>query len=124
MELNEILEARKTLANHVNDKVCAALAYKIMKFLKSSDNEEEFYLTKMQEFINEYAEKDTDGNPVRAEGGSIKVSQEKIKECEKAIKDLGETNATEPAIKFNLSELAELKLSAKEMYALDGFIIT
>ena len=123
MELNELLQARKILANHVNDKVCATLAYKLMKFLKSSDNEEEFYLTKIRELIDKYGEKDSDGKPVYADNGNIKIKQSKVKECENEIENLGKTDVAEPTIKFNLLELSELKLSAKEMYALDNFVI-
>lgn len=122
MELNEILQARRTLAAHINDKVDATLAYKIMKFLKVSDNEEEFYLTRIQGLIKDYAEKDADGNPI-VDGSNVKVAHDKTKECEKAMKELGKTNVSEPAIKFNLSELSELKLSVKEMFFLDNFII-
>lgn len=123
MELNELLQARKILANHINDKVCATLAYKMMKFLKSSDNEEEFYLKKIQEFIAEYAERDADGKPI-VDGSNVKILQDKAEDCRKAIDDLGKTDVAEPIIKFNLNELSELKLSAKEMYVLDGFITT
>ena len=123
MELNKILQARNTLALHINDKVNATLAYKMMKFLKTSDNEEEFYHTKLQGFIGEYAEKDANGNPVRTERGDIRIIQGKVKECEKEIENLAKTDVTEPTIKFNLDELSELKLSAKEMYNLDSFII-
>lgn len=123
MELNELLQARKILTNHINDKVCATLAYKMMKFLKSSDNEEEFYLKKIQEFIAEYAERDADGKPI-ADGSNVKILQDKAEDCRKAIDDLGKTDVAEPIIKFNLNELSELKLSAKEMYVLDGFITT
>lgn len=123
MELNELLQARKILANHINDKVCATLAYKMMKFLKSSDNEEEFYLTKIRELIDKYGEKDGEGKPVYADNGNIKIEQSKVKECENEIENLGKTDVAEPTIKFNLLELSELKLSAKEMYALDNFVI-
>lgn len=123
MELNKILQARNTLALHINDKVNATLAYKMMKFLKTSENEEEFYHTKLQGFISEYAEKDANGNPVRTESGDIRIIQGKVKECEKEIENLAKTDVTEPTIKFNLDELSELKLSAKEMYNLDSFII-
>lgn len=123
MELNELLQARKILANHVNDKVCATLAYKLMKFLKSSDNEEEFYLTKIRELIDKYGEKDGEGKPVHADNGNIKIEQSKVEECENEIENLGKTDVAEPTIKFNLLELSELKLSAKEMYALDNFVI-
>ena len=49
--------------------------------------------------------------------------ESKVKECENEIENLGETDVAEPTIKFNLLELSELKLSAKEMYALDNFVI-
>lgn len=123
MELNEVLQARKILADHIDDKVGATLAYKLMKFLKASDNEEEFYYTKLQEIISEYAMKDADGAPV-IEDGNVKILPSKVKDCHDAMTDLCKISVAEPGITFDLKELSELRLSAKEMYSLDSFITT
>lgn len=122
MELNKLLEARRVLLSHVDDKVSGTLAYKIIKFAKSSDNEEEFYLSKLNALIAEYSEKDGEGNPVRVDGGNIKIKSDKIQECENAVSQLGETEVEVPSIMFTVDDLSELKLSAREAYALDGFI--
>lgn len=122
MELSKLLEARRVLLSHVNDKVSGTLAYKIMKFLKSSDGEEEFYSSKLNALVAEYSEKDEEGNPVRVEGGNIKIKSDKIQECENAVSSLGKTEVEVPSIVLTVANLSELSLSVRDAYALDGFI--
>ncbi len=122
MELTKLLQIRNVLLEHINDKVSASLAYRIMKYLKSTDQEEDFYLKRTQEIANEFGEKDADGKPVRNTDGGITIQHDKIEECKKLISELNKTNVDVPATKFALAELSELKLSVKEMYILDDLI--
>lgn len=124
MELNILLKARNILIEHQDDKVSATLAYKIMKFVKTSDNEEEFYRTKLQEIIGEYGEKNEDGKPAFDEMGNVKVISDKIQECREAIDKLEMTDVTAPTVEFKVDELSELKLSARDMLILDSFIVS
>ena len=122
MELTKLLQIRNVLLEHINDKVSASLAYRIMKYLKSTDQEEDFYLKRTQEIANEFGEKDADGKPVRNTDGGITIQHDKIEECKQLISELGKTNVDVPATKFALAELSELKLTVKEMYILDDLI--
>ena len=122
MELTKLLQIRNVLLEHINDKVSASLAYRIMKYLKSTDQEEDFYLKRTQEIADEFGEKDADGKPVRNADGGITIQHDKIEECKKLISELGKTNVDVPATKFALAELSELKLTVKEMYILDDLI--
>lgn len=123
MELNILLQARNIFMGHQNDKMSAMLAYKIMKFIKGSDNEEEFYRTKLNDIIQEYGEKNEDGKPAFDENGNVKIANGKIKECQEAIDVLEKTDVEKPAIEFRIEELAELRLSPKDIFVLDSFII-
>ena len=122
MELTKLLQIRNVLLAHINDKVSASLAYRIMKYLKSTDQEEDFYLKRTQELADEFGEKDADGKPVRNTDGGINIQHDKIEECKNLISELNKTNVDVPATKFALAELSELKLSVKEMYILDDLI--
>lgn len=121
MELKKLMEARDVLISYFEKKLGGTLAYKIMKFLKGSEDEENFYTSKLKELLDEYSEKDTDGNFV-TQDNNVKIREDKIQECKEAINALGNTEVTAPSILFELDEIAELQLSAKEAYALDDFI--
>ena len=43
MKLKKIMEARKTIMQLADKQISVSLAYKFMKFIKSSDDEDDFY---------------------------------------------------------------------------------
>ena len=120
MKLDKLLQSRKTLSAHAQEAVFAPLAYKMMKFLKASDNEDAFYVSKLKEIVTKYMDTESEQNP--REGG-IRIRKDKIKECNDEVAALTSTEVEAPSIKFTLQELSELKLSVAEMYTLDEFII-
>lgn len=40
MKLDKLIQLRKTISAHAHEAISAPLAYKMMKFLKASDNED------------------------------------------------------------------------------------
>lgn len=116
MELIKIVNARKVL-DGLSDRedVGAHLSYWMTKFVVKTGSEHEFYATEMRKLFDKYAEKKDDG--------TLFVPAEKIADFNSAVKKLNETDAEDPDIRFNLSELStELKLSMKQMYPLLDFI--
>ena len=122
MKLINLIATRKILSEHAGDKIPAVTAYKIMKFFKASDTEEAFYNEKMKELIDEYAEKDEAGKPIVKVNG-IQISRDRIEDCNKAIKELQETDVEKPKLVLNLKELELFQLSVEEISTLDEFII-
>ena len=122
MKLINLIATRKILIGHAGDKIPALTAYKIMKFFKASDTEEAFYNEKMKEIIDEYAEKDAEGNPISKVNG-VQIKKDCIVECNKIIKELQETEVDKPKFELKLNELDALKFSVEEIAALDEFII-
>ena len=53
MKLNKLIGIRNILVAHANDRVYAKVAYKMMKFIKASEDEDAFYNTKLKELIEE-----------------------------------------------------------------------
>lgn len=122
MNIITLLNAAQAL-NQINDtKISSRLAYKIMKFYKSVETEEEFYNKKRMEIVETYAQKDDNGQPVVDNNGIIKIIEDKMVDANRAMIELNGTEVTAPDIRFALSELEELKLSVKDMFALDAFI--
>lgn len=123
MKLSNLICIRNILVAHANDKVYAKVAYKMMKFIKASENEDAFYNEKLKELIDMYGEKDADDKFARDGAGNIKIQSKKVDECKAAIQQLEDTDVEVPTVRFHIDELSGLRLSMAEMYAIDEIII-
>lgn len=121
MKLKKLMEARKTIMQLADKQISVSLAYKFMKFIKSSDDEDDFYNKRFQEIINKYGERDEQGKLSVTDSG-IKIQPDKIDQCKDELVNLGNTDINPPEIKFSIEELSELKLSMMEVSTLDDFI--
>ena len=116
MELIKIVDARQVLDGLADrGNIGAHLSYWMTKFVAKTENENAFYIKEMRRLFDTYAK--------RNEDGSLLVPADKVPEFNAAVDALNKTDAEDPGIRFNLSELsAELKLSMKQMYPLLDFI--
>lgn len=121
MKLNKLMEARNILIAKANETVPAALAYKLMKCIKASEEEANFYNTKLKELIDTCQERDENGNPVFAEQG-VQIKKERVDEFRTKINELDNTEVEMPHINFSIEELAPLTFSVRELYALEDLI--
>lgn len=121
MKIVELLQARKVLTEHSSVPLPSVLAYKIMKVLKGTDDDQTFFEEKYRDIIEKYAKRSDDGK-IENNGGAITIVPDKIDECQKAITDLNNTDVVLSNIKFSLAELAPLNFTVEEIYALDCFI--
>ena len=118
MELIKIINARKVL-DGFSDKedVGAHLSYWMTRFVVKTESDHEFYASEMRKLFGKYAAK-KDGDE-----DAIIIPAEKIADFDAAVDALNRTEAEDPGIRFNLSELsAELKLSMRQIYPLLDFI--
>ena len=122
MNIITLLNIRQIFAQIAQMKISSKLAYKIMKFCKSIEIEEEFYDNKRMEIIRIYSEKDETGNPIVNADGTAKIIAEKMQEANRALRELNSMEVEIPNIRFSLAELEEVKLSVADMYALDALI--
>lgn len=118
MELIKIVNARKVL-DSLSDRedVGAHLSYWMTKFVVKTESEHEFYVSEMRKLFDKYATKK------EGDDDTLLISNDKVSEFNAAVEALNKTDAEDPGIRFNLSELStELKLSMKQMYPLLDFI--
>ena len=118
MELIKVVNARKVL-DSLSDRedVGAHLSYWMTKFVVKTESDHEFYASEMRKLFDKYATKK------EGDKDTILIPTEKVAEFNAAVDSLNKTDAEDPGIRFNLSELsAELKLSMKQMYPLLDFI--
>ena len=123
MKLIDKVAANRVLMEHVNDKLPVFIAYKLMKLLKGLEEDVNFYRTKMSEIIDEYAEKDPNGQALQSHNGGVIIQNGKVDECNAKIKELEEMPVEDNGdIKFALDELAPINFSINEMLSLECYI--
>lgn len=123
MKLIDRVATSKVLTNHVNDKLPVFIAYKMMKLLKSLEEDVSFFSTKITEIIDEYSEKDPNGQALQSQNGGVIIQNGKVDECNKKIKELEEMEVNNnPEIKFTLEELAPINFSVNEMLSFECYI--
>ena len=123
MKLIDKVAANRVLMEHVNDKLPVFIAYKLMKLLKGLEEDVNFYRTKMSEIIDEYAEKDPNGQALQSQNGGVIIQNGKVDECNAKIKELEEMPVEDNGdIKFALDELAPINFGINEMLSLECYI--
>lgn len=118
MELIKIVNARNVL-DGLSDRedVSASLSYWMTKFVVKTEGDHNFYISEMRKLFDKYAIKKEEDE------GTLLIPNDKLAEFNDAVESLNKTDAEDPGIRFNLSELsAELKLSMKQIYPLLDFI--
>lgn len=115
MKLIKIINARQVLDSLADEKdIGAHLSYWMTKFVVKTESDYLFYLSETQKVFNKYA---------NAENGELVITADKAEAFAAEIAEINNTEAEDPGIRFDLSELAaELKLSMKQMYPLLDFI--
>ena len=123
MKLYELLEARTVINKNIDQtkSISAALAYKIMKLMKNTQNDCDFYQEKFNAILNEYGEKDDDGQLIQENNG-IKIQDGKMEECTSKVNELNNTEIELPKIKFTLEELKPYNFSVIDMAKIDELI--
>lgn len=121
MKIKNLLTARNVIFQHKDDKIPSSLAYKLMKFLKASDNDEAFYNEKLKALIEEYSIRESDGK-IKMVNGNFAIQPSKIDVFNKEAEELRNTEVDIPQIKFSIKELEPIHLSIADIYSLDELI--
>lgn len=121
MTVENVFKAKKAFDNISHSAMPAKTAYKISKLGASIKDDARFYSDKLTEIIDKYCKRDEDGNPI-VSGNGYAIQEDKIDECEAAIKDLREVEASVPDTKIALSELDSVSISPDDIAAIYDFI--
>lgn len=113
------------LCNNIKTQVLPLkVAYKFAQLANSCDLQFHFFEQKMKEIINDYGEKDGEGNPILNEDGtSIKVKNGQTEICKNKIAELSALEIEIPDITFTLEELDNLQLTIDNVKILMPLII-
>ena len=97
------------------------VGYKVMKFLKSIENDITFYDSKLAEIAQECAEKD--GDKIKTtDNGNLVLSKDKIKDWNSKIADLANINVEVTLPSFKLEDFNDCNFSLSELSILESLI--
>ena len=124
MNLINVLNARKVIASKAQVKgISFGTALKFAKFLRATDEDENFYNQKREELIGNLAMKDENGQFV-VENGQYKFTNENFEEFKKQLSELAMTEIEIPEnLKFSAQELEKMEFTIEEVSILYGVII-
>lgn len=99
-------------------------AYKINKIRKAVEKEGEFYAEKFQEIVNEYAQKDEQGEVKFSDDGTqILIQDGKIDECNQALEDLQNLEVEIDNYNLSIDDLGEnIECTPEQLEALMPFM--
>ncbi len=123
MTIKKLMQVKGVFTPLIRTKLSAKLSYKLLKFIKAIEFEENFLNEKLRSILKEYAKKDEKGNFVQDENGNICLIEDKKEECEKAIAELNNLEIEKPNFSFTLDELENLPLSVVDMAIIEDFIV-
>lgn len=121
MTIENAHRARAALNKISHSAMPAKTAYKISKLSNFLKDDANFYTERLSQIIEQYGEKDENGEPVIS-GNGYKIQEDKTDECAAAIKELSGIEATTPDTKICLSELDNVELSPDDIAAIYDFI--
>lgn len=121
MTIENAHRVRAALNKISHSAMPAKTAYKISKLSNFLKDDANFYTERLSQIIEQYGEKDENGEPVIS-GNGYKIQEDKTDECAAAIKELSGIEATTPDTKIYLSELDNVELSPDDIAAIYDFI--
>ena len=106
-----------------NEPLPIKLAYKLNKINLLVQNEIIFYEDSLKKIIEQYAQKDSNGNYIQNEThDGIIIQQEYLEVCHKQINELQYLEFDIPNISFTLEELDGLKMTPVELSCIFSLI--
>ena len=98
-------------------------AHKLSKLTKAIEEEIGFYREKMTELIEQYAQKDDEGNYIYInDGRDIALKPETMVECQTKIRELETMEVELPNITFSVDEFENTTLTVDELQPILPFI--
>lgn len=119
LRITDVVALKSACENLKQQKTSVKTAYKLSKILNAVQKEFEFFQSKFQELIQEYAEKDENGQPIILENGnSVKIAPSRLTEAQQKIDELSNLEVELDISLISLNELEGLEISISDMQQL------
>lgn len=106
-----------------DQKLTMKTAYKLAQLARAIENESTFYRKTLSKIVDQYGQKNEQGDPIPTEDGAgVKLIAGKEEECYKAVLELQNIDIALPDIQFDIEEFANIELTVTEMGAVLPFL--
>lgn len=121
--LQKALEANAFYGLVFDKKMPIKTTYKIVLMGQALEQPVAFYAQKFKEIVLEYAEKNTQGEPILLENGEgIKITEGRESECNQALLELYELEIDLPDIFFSIDEFDGIEINVQDLKGILPFI--
>lgn len=122
LKLNELLNATDALQTLSKKSLQARPAFQVVRLLKAADKEIQEFNEIRVKVVNQYGDKDENGELITDENGNCHIAPEHINEFNKELNDLLNTEIEINANMLSLGDLEELEFTPSDLALLEPFI--
>lgn len=119
MKIYEVLEYQSLYAKLKDQPISIKVAYKLNKLNNKIQEEIKFYEESLKKILDQYAEKDENGNYIENEAKTGVLIQKDFREiCYKKVNELHNLDISNIDITFTLDELENLQITPSDLNCL------
>ena len=123
IKIHQILDFSNFYALVKNQKISFKTSYRLAMLAAEVEKQHNFYTEQFRMLLNQYGQKDENGNLVSADDGqSIQLVPETMEECYAKINELRDLDITLPDYYFSLDDFDGIELTPIEVNAIIPFI--
>lgn len=123
LKMNEIINFNYFYEEVKTKKLPLRVLYKLSILAKAIDEKTAFYREKFQEILQEYAEKDADGNFIPTDDGNgIRIRVGTEQDCMTKVNELQSIDVELPDIKFDIGDFGDIELTMEIFNLVTPFI--
>lgn len=103
-------------------KMSLQAAYNISKIFDCAQENYYFYRKEFDKIVDEYGQKDDEGNLVLREDGNLAIDPDKVNECAADMRELENLQVEIPDYSISINHLEDLKLTLEQFNLLKPFV--
>ena len=123
IKMHQILDFPNFYVLVKNQKITFKTSYRLAMLAAEVEKQYNFYTEQFRALLNQYGQKDIEGNLIPTEDGQgVKLVQETMEECYAKVNELRDLDITLPDCYFSLDDFDGIELTPIEVNAIIPFI--
>ena len=123
VKITDLIQFSNVYKEIQNEKMPIEVAYKLSKLARETEENITFYQQKYNSYLDEYAEKDEDGNfKMNSAGTGFILKEETMKEAHEKFNELDNFEFSIVSPRISLSSFDSIQLSPSNLSGLMAFI--
>ena len=122
LTLNDIFNAVPALREISSKEFPGSTTFKIARLIRELDKEIQLFEEERMKIANKYGEKDENGNLIPLENGTIKISDDKVQECNEEFQALFNTQIEINANKLPIEIFDSIEMTPTQAMNLEAIV--